>query len=468
MDSIRFFFEVNRSILYFVYGLSFFILGLAAALQSRQYSRLDLARTLRWLAAFGFLHGLHEWGDVFIPIQKGYVSDFTFQTLHRIHLVSLAVSFACLMEFGVALLRTVRGGEWLHIFPGALLAVWFFVAFFPLREVYSEFMVWHDVTNALARYFIGFPSSLFAAYALREHSLNRIRKLQVPHIFNMLRYAGVAFFLYGIFSGLIPPPIPFFPGNVINTQRVMQVLILPVPVFRTLIGFGLTISFIRALEIFDVEVQRIIETMEEEQIRAAERNRLSRELHDGVIQKVYTAGLMVESAHRISESEGNDLAVRLERAQTVLQDALEDLRTNLVELYHPVREVHLEEELQELVEDPRFQSFVDIDLELNLPAESSLSPVRGDHLLAIINESLNNIIRHAQATRVEIEVEIVGDRIYLRVQDNGVGIPDDVEEGYGLRNMRDRARMLDGRITVRETESGGTVVTLDIPWEDEV
>ncbi|MFO8035915.1 MAG: sensor histidine kinase [Anaerolineales bacterium] len=466
MDSIRFFFEVNRSLLYFVYGLSFFILGLATALQSRQYSRLDLARALKWLAAFGLIHGLHEWGDVFIPVQEEYVSTFTSRTLHRIHLISLGVSFACLMEFGVALLGTVGGKDWLHIIPAALLAVWFFVGFFPLADVYEEFMVWHDVTNALARYFIGFPGSFLVAYSLRKHSFQRIRKLNVPDIFNMLRNAGIGFLLYGLFSGLIPPPIPFFPGNVINTQSVMEALILPVPVFRALIGFGLTISVIRALEIFDVEIERMIEEMEEEQIRAAERSRLSRELHDGVIQKVYTAGLMVESAHRISESEESALAGRLKSAETVLKDALEDLRSNLIELYHPVREIQVREALQELVGDPRFQSFVDIDLEVNLPSDSSLSPVRGDHLLAIINESLNNIIRHAQATQVEITAEVVEDQLHLRVKDNGVGIPEDVEAGYGLRNMRDRARMLGGTVRVRGAESGGTEVVVDIPWED--
>jgi signal transduction histidine kinase len=235
-----------------------------------------------------------------------------------------------------------------------------------------------------------------------------------------------------------------------------------------LIGFGLTISVIRALEIFDVEIERMIEKMEEEQIRSAERNRLSRDLHDGVIQKVYTAGLIVESAHRMSESEGSALASRLNSAENVLQDALEDLRSNLIELYDPVREIQVREALQELVDDPRFQSFVDIDLELTLPADSSLSPVRGDHLLAIVNESLNNIIRHAQATRVEITAEVIGQRLQVQVKDNGVGFPEEVDAGYGLRNMRDRARMLGGTVTIQEAENGGTEVLLDIPWEDEV
>ena len=61
MAFIRTLFEINRQIILFGYGLVFFVLGLAIALQSRRYSRLELARSLAWLAAFGLAHGLYEW-----------------------------------------------------------------------------------------------------------------------------------------------------------------------------------------------------------------------------------------------------------------------------------------------------------------------------------------------------------------------------------------------------------------------
>ena len=64
MISLTEFFELNREIILFVYGLVFFILGFAIVLQTRQSSRLDLARNLRWLAAFGIAHGFYEWGDL--------------------------------------------------------------------------------------------------------------------------------------------------------------------------------------------------------------------------------------------------------------------------------------------------------------------------------------------------------------------------------------------------------------------
>ncbi len=67
---------LNHIIILFIYGQVFFVLGLAIFLQSRRHSRLKLARDLRWLASFGILHAMHEWGLVFIPIQAEYMPHF--------------------------------------------------------------------------------------------------------------------------------------------------------------------------------------------------------------------------------------------------------------------------------------------------------------------------------------------------------------------------------------------------------
>ncbi len=66
MISLSEFFEINHDIILFIYGLVFFVLGLAIIIRTHQSSRLELARSLRWLAAFGILHGFNEWGDLFI------------------------------------------------------------------------------------------------------------------------------------------------------------------------------------------------------------------------------------------------------------------------------------------------------------------------------------------------------------------------------------------------------------------
>ena len=104
---IREWIVANNPLIYFVYGLAFFVLGISIALQSRQYSRLRLARSLSWLAGFGILHALNEWADVFIPIQAEFLSEPIVMILHSIHYIVLALSFAFLLQFGIELFQTI-------------------------------------------------------------------------------------------------------------------------------------------------------------------------------------------------------------------------------------------------------------------------------------------------------------------------------------------------------------------------
>jgi len=466
MAFIRTFFELNRDIILFAYGLVFFVLGLAIALQSRRYSRLDLARSLSWLAAFGFTHSFHEWGDLFIPIQKEYLSAPAIELLNVVQLLLLAASFACLFEFGVALLRPFGRARWLHGVSAGLLLLWVFSIFFVLLPFSPDLLTWHHMANALARYFIGFPGGLLAAYGLRQQTFRRIAPLNVPHIVNTLRITGVALALYAVFGGLIPPPVPFFPGSLLNTLIFEQVLGVPPLLFRSLIGLVLAVTVIRALEVFEVETARMIEAMEQQQILAAERDRIARELHDGAIQTVYTAGLLIESTHKLVPPD-SPAATRLEKAIAVLNDAIRDLRRNLGDLRAPPSVEPLPAALRRLAEDPRFRSLVDVSLDLDLPDSDSLSPVRTDHVLAIATEALSNVVRHAQAHRVIIGAQTTDNRLTIRIQDDGRGMTGDWQAGYGLRNMRDRARLLGGQLEVTSASGQGTTITLDIPWKEE-
>jgi signal transduction histidine kinase len=466
MDFLRNILELNRDIIYFAYGLVFFVLGLAIALQSRSYSRLDLARSLKWLAAFGFTHGFYEWGDLFIPIQTAYMSASTIRILHDIHLLLLGISFALMFEFGVTLLKPLGEFRWLHAVPGALFAFWFFISFFPLPRIYPDFHSWHNVSDALARYFIGFPGGLLAAYGLRQHALDRILPLRVPHIVNMLRFAGIMLAFYAFLGGLISPPVPFFPGNILNSQTIQDAIAFPPPVLRSIVGLGLVIAIIRALEVFDVETERIIESMEQQQILIAERERIGRQLHDGAIQKVYTAGLLVESARKLAGKE-NPLGIRLEKAMQVLNDAIGDLRRSLGDLQTTHQQESLDSALRSLAEDPRFQSLIKVRLVLNLPENETLSPARSDHVLAIVNEALSNVIRHARADQVTITAWHEGSHLMMRIEDDGIGLSREIEAGFGLRNIHDRARLLGGSVEVRSANGKGTLVMLEIPWRDE-
>lgn len=465
-EALRTIIELNRDLIFFVYGLSFFILGLAIALQSRQSSRLDLARAVTWLAAFGLAHGFHEWGDYFIPIQATYLSEGTVEVLHGVRLVLLAASYSFLLEFGARLLRPHPISRLITVANIAVLAGWLLFTFIPLRSM-MQGEEWYTFGDALARYALGFPGGLVSGYALRRHTKERISPLEVPHIVRRLRIVGLSLVAYGILGGLLPPPVPFFPGNLVNSEGFEAAFIVPPAVLRSLLGLFMAVFTIRALEIFDLELNRRLEAMEQAQILQAEHSRIARELHDGAIQKVYTAGLLVESlGSQLKESE--PARSRLDRAVSALNDAIHDLRSNLRDLSPSPSTEPLEHRLQELTRDPRFRSFLDVSLNADLPDELELDPLRAEHIIAVVSEALSNVVRHAQADRAWVRASVQSGQLQIKVEDNGVGLPDAYKRGFGVRNMRDRARLLEGKIKLEGRDGGGTRVQLTVPVETEL
>lgn len=464
VEFLRHLISANAIVVQFVYGLAFFVLGLAIALQSRQSSQLELARSLSWLAAFGFVHAFVEWGDLFIPLQSAYLSPNFITALEYLHLLLLGISFACLFEFGVALLEPLRHREWLHVTAAGLFAIWFFVAYFPLRSLIGDFQNWYNSGNALARYLLCLPGGLLAAYALRRHTFQRIAPMNVPDIVRAMRTAGVSLTVYALAAGLLAPPVNFFPGNVINADTFSRVFIITPPILRSLIGLVIAISTIRALEIFQVETARQIEAIEEQQLLSGERERIGRELHDGALQKVYTAGLLIRSAQKLVPAE-SPLEGRLATAVGVLDDAIGDLRQNLGALYtSKPSAARLGQALRSLAADPGFRSLIKIELDLDLPPSDGYSPEKISNILAVVQEALANTVRHAQARHVWIRAHRADGRLTLAIQDDGTGLPPQLAEGHGLHNMRDRAALLHGSVEVRTVEKG-TAVILDIPWE---
>jgi signal transduction histidine kinase len=453
------FMELNRNIILFLYGLVFFSLGIILALQSRSYSRLDLARSLKWLAAFGIIHGIYEWESLFIPLQSSNLSDESIRFWNSVQVFFLAVSFACLFKFGLSLLKSPR---WIQFLPLAILGIWTLIVFGLLLALPYDQSLWRNTGNALARYMLSFPAGLIAAYSLRRYTLERITVLNAPHIIKYLRIAGFSLFFYAFFSGLIVPPVNFFPGSMINNQTFVDVFTLPALVFRSTIGLVLAMTMIRALEIFDIEYARRIEALEQQQIMNGERERIARELHDGTLQTVYTAGLLVESAAHIAEAD-SQIAERLERAVAALNHAIQDLRHSLTELKTEKTSESVAAALKDMLREEQFESLIHLDLSVNLPDTQELSPIRMDHLLAITREALANVIRHAQAQSASVEAFLEDHIVSVIIADNGIGFPTHLSPGYGLRNMRDRARMLGGDLDIRSETGRGTSVILKFP-----
>ena len=178
VEILREWFAVNRPLVWFIYGQAFFILGLAIALRSRQYSRLNLAHSLPWLAGFGFLHGLNEWGDLFIPIQSTFLNPPVITILETIQLLLLAVSFTFLFQFGVELFLPLPGRrQWLRFLPLAVFALWLIGPFWTSLAHTQDIEQWRETANALARYGLCALGAWASAFGLLRQAHVQIEPL---------------------------------------------------------------------------------------------------------------------------------------------------------------------------------------------------------------------------------------------------------------------------------------------------
>lgn len=464
VDTLRDFFELNSALVFFVYGQVFFVLGLAILLQSRRHSHLGLARSLRWLGLFGISHGFHEWGAFFIPIQATYMSTSILLILQIVQVVLLGLSFFFLFQFGAELLSE----RWslLYSVPVIIIAILSVMLIVIALEERPGLGTWQQQASICLRYLVGFPGSILAAFGLRHHAKHHIKPLNLGHIYRMLRIAGISMIVYGVFTGLVVPAGNFFPANWLNDSLPVIWLGIPIPVFRSFAGLVLTVTIIRALEVFDLELDERLEMLEIEQSLVAERERIGRELHDGAIQQVYTAGLIIESAQHKVEAE-SPVAEKLGRAVIVLDQAITSLRAYMKELRQEATPVSLVDGLEQQAGDPRFKSLMDVEFISELPDDLWLEPVETTHILAISGEALSNAARHSQARKAEIRAALEDEQLLITIKDNGRGFQEAGSDwGYGLRNMRDRARLLGGELKIASSPGNGTTIKLIVPLED--
>ena len=455
MESIHEFFTINRTIILFLYGLTFFMMGLSILLTSRQRSQLRLARELRWLALFGILHGIHEWGLIFIPIQAEYLPHSFINILLTLQVLLLATSFISLMLFGASLLITYN--RYLIRFVYIAGGIWT-VCFMLSLSVFETIEEWHLISTIWARYLLGLPGALLAAFGLRYEATTNIMPFNKPRIYQALQIAGIALFMYAIAGGVFVSKANFFPTTFVNKNLIQDLTGIPIEVYRSFSGFILLIMIVRALSIFEFEIEQIIENMEVEHIQAAERERIGQEIHDGAIQGVYSASLILESMTPLLKDHP-DAATRLNQASSVLNAVNRDLRSYMVSLRTASSPDPLIPSLKKLIADPRYRGFLDIKLLYNNPPH--LPAMQITHVIAIVQEGLSNILRHANAQTVKIQVNCLEEEgtCSIKITDNGRGFDcDQISLGYGLRSMRDRARLLGGQLEVQSEIGKGTSV----------
>lgn len=195
----------------------------------------------------------------------------------------------------------------------------------------------------------------------------------------------------------------------------------------------------------------------------AERERFLQNLHDGLIQSLFALGLKMENLASSLQPMNPEAADSLRLAIGEINRLLDDLRASLHQAVETIPlNLRLSAALKNLVES--FQGLgVEYELSCQSVGEERLDPTQTAEIIAICSEALMNTLRHAQASRVFVQLEMNQNAIKLRISDDGQGFPESLVEGLGLHGMRQRATRLRGRLQLTNQTGRGAQVLLEIP-----
>jgi signal transduction histidine kinase len=197
-----------------------------------------------------------------------------------------------------------------------------------------------------------------------------------------------------------------------------------------------------------------------------DRDRIARDLHDLVIQRLFATGMQLQGAMR---TPGLDDGVRerMSRAVDEMDETIREIRQTIFALHEPstgpstglrgriLRETAQAAALLGFEPSVRFTGVID----------AMVADTTGDHLIAALREAVTNAVRHAQAEQVEVVVEVLGPEVMLVVTDDGIGVPiDGSGRRSGVANLNARAMALGGSCSLeRVSESGGTRLIWRVP-----
>ena len=197
-----------------------------------------------------------------------------------------------------------------------------------------------------------------------------------------------------------------------------------------------------------------------------DRDRIARDLHDLVIQRLFASGMQLESATKLLP-EGGDVATRIHQVVDDLDATIRDIRSAIYALQTSGEDSDgsVRSRLLELADRSTPGLGVTPSVRFIGPVDAVVTPALADHLVAVALEALSNVARHASATRVELELTVTGSEVVLTVDDNGVGISA-AGRRSGLVNLQKRAELLGGSLQIGRQPSGGTRLEWRAPVGD--
>jgi len=474
-------------LVYFAYGLAFFSMGLLVALEGGRASDIRLRAALRPLAGFGIIHAIHEWIEMFNQMGH-FQSDALYSA---VGLAILAFSFISLAAFGSFLLAyTEVSRRLILLIPISLEAIWVF-GLYHFRDQYSGEALW-AIADTWTRYTLAIPASLLTAIGLIAQQ-RTFRRSGLIRFGRDALWAAIAFGWYGLFGQAFSNNTPIFPTAYINQEVFLSIFGFPIQLFRAATAVAASIFVIRFLHAFQVETEAKIADLQAAQLKESqqreimrgelfrrvvaaqesERQRIARDLHDETGQSLTAIGMGLRGLSGKLSPRNKDALTTLQWLETLTADSLKELQRLMADLRPShIDDLGLSAALRwyagRISEHSKISVRVDIHGE-----EHAMDDALKITIFRIIQESLNNIIKHAEASNVNIHVAFEEKKIRINVWDNGTGF--DLDEAkqrraarpsLGLAGMEERAALLNGTVTIQSRPGYGTEVEAVIPYRD--
>lgn len=468
-DLLNVFLTEKWFLVFFVYGLAFFLMGFSIALNARRPTTFRLGRHLWLLACFGILHGIAEWVYIFFPPSQKLVGweTLTGTVLNSGHGILVSLSFVFLFAFGGSLLAGTMGWkQWIRWVPALLMAVWLWVFILERPQQPEAITKWLTLSEVTSRYFLALPGSILTAIGFYLQC-GEIRGLRHPPLERVLFGSAAVFAVYALAGGLVVPEAHFFPANFINTSFFMEIG-LPVQLLRAVSGIFMAYFVIRSLDLYEIENRNRLEALRDRELIWLERDRIRRDLHDGVIQAIYGLSLGLDHASSMIEKDPVACAGRLKELGGRADSVISELRGYLKEMKPsyglPGNAVLI---LEDLLAGFTASAGLVPDFRCRGIQESDMSDTQRDHFYHMVKEILSNIQRHSEAKMVYADLDLGSGGLRLTISDDGIGFPESkIFSGkMGLTNMYERAALAGGLVDVKSAGGRGTEVTLWLPYE---
>lgn len=196
----------------------------------------------------------------------------------------------------------------------------------------------------------------------------------------------------------------------------------------------------------------------------AERDRISRDLHDGVIQALFSVGMGLEAARPLVHHDPDGLLRRMDQAVDQLDTTIREIRNTIFTLRPGVVDVSLERGLLDLSREYEVNAVLRPTVNLHTSVDPHVPEVLVPDVLNIVREAMSNAAKHASSPTMRLDAQVVDGELRIDVRDSGVGFdPAVLTSGMGLGNMDERADMMGGTLAVRTGEGEGTTVSLTVP-----